>query len=1598
MASAPANLVPDTDDAAPAGLVPDTTPAPQAVPDASTLVPDTTGAGGPVRNVPPVAGQAKNAKPGFADESGDFSWSRFKNDFTKLAHDAGVPMLPDVGKEGLGGLVDEAATDVGAFSPGAGDVVRSAGSLLPQGGVGESDSPPIALMNAIAKTGYKTVSQLSSPENLTIAGLIGPIAAAAKGGSVVAQTAYDAARAYFASQLAYQAGSAVPQAVKTQLDPNATVQDKLESLGDVAAPAAMAAGVATHGEGPAEPPKAGEAKNQPIPVADADQLVKSGKLVPDTTEEPLTSQSEAVPVAPEEKPGGGGFPGTKESIPHEEPAGAAAPMEAPKDESVTAPIQQASDGEAVPPESKLIEDTPPVFDLDGFESEPKPEPIREANEPTVVTGNEEAEPATDLEVAKSGEPFSDEYVTGIKNATVDAELATQGRPPATRGDALTFRAGLDDAMQKLAADPKAGDRLVESLSSNPRPLTGPEDMLLSAQMTSLVRERADAQAQRDQAIAEDNPIMQADAELRIAKAQDEYARVADITAEAGTLNGQGLAFRKAMLRQDYTLAGIERRMVKANNDAPLDPGTADQVTKLSSQLDAAQKQLDDYKAQRVAAPEAEPAPRAPRSRSRFADAAAAARERLKARASGAQPTTGLDVGHLADLGIVGADYLAKGVTKFADWSAAMVKEFGDYVKPHLQDIFDSAEETTKTADREETLQSLKDGFSADRDLTGMRSQVQDLAENFVRAGVTDREELIDAVHGELKKIDPEITRRQTMDAISGYGDFKPLNPDEIKAQLRDLKGQMQQVGKLEDMQAGEAPKKTGVERRTPSDEERRLIQQVEEAKKKGGFNVTDPAKQLKSALDAIKTRLKNQISDLEQQIESKTKIVADRTPAPTDAEADALRTRRDELKGQYDQIFGKEMTDEQRIKAAGSVLDREIARVQNQLESGALFDPEKRQPISTPALDAKRAELAKLREQRDNARQTLQGPDKIFPEPTTPEQRKVNDINRQIKAIEKQLQSVAIFSKGAKTPLSSPEIDAARAQLNALKQVREFARQSGTDTFTPDELSLQGYKARLALRIEALEKQRAQMQATRQLPARNVNTVPNDVESFRLQAQRDAVKKQVDKLELQIKAENRTPGEKARTALAKWTRVGALSWPTVFAKLTGAAIMRSITTPLEQAAGYGISKVLPELSAKAAREGVPDLLSAVHAESKALTEGLTTGMRGAWDMLRNRETDLQKSMEKAHLDPALIDYLGKMHGAFKYPTQIAEYSRTLELLSDHAIRNGLDPTDPIVQTRLMNEAWKEGKRAIFMQDNQLLNGYKALISTWEKGPGAKYAALAAKTELPIVKVPLNVVAEASNAITGLLTGSARAAWAYHKGLENLKPAEADSIMRNLKKGLIGSALLLLGFYKHKDIGGSYVQGQPGGSSNKTGLKPGEIRITGFGGQQTVPAGYKPSEFTIPAGSLHGPYADVVNMGGTIGNLVGTRMAKNQPDKMGLGAATMASAVGLLDGVPFVRETTTLGHYLDPRQQGNALAEKAASVVVPGAVTYAAQAFDKQGNKSPLNFTAPSNVRQPKGLLQNIEADIPGLREQVPLKRKPPPPGMSRFGKPLRTSR
>jgi len=171
-----------------------------------------------------------------------------------------------------------------------------------------------------------------------------------------------------------------------------------------------------------------------------------------------------------------------------------------------------------------------------------------------------------------------------------------------------------------------------------------------------------------------------------------------------------------------------------------------------------------------------------------------------------------------------------------------------------------------------------------------------------------------------------------------------------------------------DMAAGESPKRTGSEQPEKGDEQRRLEQKVYEAKKKGGYHVSDPATQLRTAMDEVKARLTNQIADLAHQIATRKKIVKDKSPVTYDAEAEALRTQRDALREEYRQIFGQhELTTEQRIKVALQSTERSLLEYQRRIDERD-FKSEDRAPLTSPELKAAQSRRDALKEEYTNLR------------------------------------------------------------------------------------------------------------------------------------------------------------------------------------------------------------------------------------------------------------------------------------------------------------------------------------------------------------------------------------------------------------------------------------------------------------------------------------------------------------------------------------------------------------------------------------------------------------------------------------------------------
>lgn len=113
--------------------------------------------------------------------------------------------------------------------------------------------------------------------------------------------------------------------------------------------------------------------------------------------------------------------------------------------------------------------------------------------------------------------------------------------------------------------------------------------------------------------------------------------------------------------------------------------------------------------ERRAEPVVEAAPVAPVEIKAFTDDLAFnARERIAARRKEGRVFAGLDPTEFADYVIIGTNYAERGFRTFATWSAEMVREFGETIKPHLENIWKDAESNYKAISlrpREEAVPS-----------------------------------------------------------------------------------------------------------------------------------------------------------------------------------------------------------------------------------------------------------------------------------------------------------------------------------------------------------------------------------------------------------------------------------------------------------------------------------------------------------------------------------------------------------------------------------------------------------------------------------------------------------------------------------------------------------------------------------------------------------------------------------------------------------------------------------------------------------------------------------------------------------------------------
>lgn len=656
-----------------------------------------------------------------------------------------------------------------------------------------------------------------------------------------------------------------------------------------------------------------------------------------------------------------------------------------------------------------------------------------------------------------------------------------------------------------------------------------------------------------------------------------------------------------------TLSGMMEGMLDSNGGVPLTPEQVSEVESQHEKLVETQTKLDKRTAELeedAATDAAESAFKEFQSRvksdidpvvasiadriiARLTSAADKARARLRARLGAT--TAGVDPTVLYDVSIIGAEWIAKGVRQKSKWLAKMLEDLGDSFRQYFEPAWEQSskrvddviEQAAPKPKREKVKKALKSDTPADRfvkltdaikerisdgdSLRDLRPYVQRLAENFVRQGAKTVDGLVDALHKALEPLVPGITRRQTMDLMSGYGDFKELDKSDVKARLRDLKGQAQQLAKLEDITSKSPILKTGVERRTPTDSERRLIKEVNEAKRKYGVVTTDPAKQLKSAQEAIKTRIRNEIKDLAHEIETGEKP-PDRTQIEHDDETDALRATlgrlRETLRALEDP---KVKTEAERIKIAEDSLIKSIAEYDAKIRRGHTRTA-KAPPLSTPRLealraqrDARRAELEALRA-ADSALQEERTFDRLMKQATDLEmalamqgpaqpdapkapdsalvaeaRERVRELRRQLatarasspeaqkakveaalKSLQKsisdydvRLQTGDLAARTSSSPsVTSPEIEARRAERDAMRTLLNDLRREARPKLSPDELALKMLKVRLASQTAKLQQRIATGNFAP--PVRRTVDISKDPEAVRLRAENNRVRREYE--------------------------------------------------------------------------------------------------------------------------------------------------------------------------------------------------------------------------------------------------------------------------------------------------------------------------------------------------------------------------------------------------------------------------------------------------------------------------------------------------------
>jgi len=290
----------------------------------------------------------------------------------------------------------------------------------------------------------------------------------------------------------------------------------------------------------------------------------------------------------------------------------------------------------------------------------------------------------------------------------------------------------------------------------------------------------------------------------------------------------------------------------------------------------------------------------------------------------------------------------------------------------LSDLFDLFDDSDVNVGKKGMMSVDEEGV-----LRIPHSLIREKVEN----GIDNIDDLVSALMTDVQELFPDLdfTERQVRDIVTGYGKISNPTSDEIEVQISIMKSLGKIASGLEDVNKGQRPLRSGQQRREPTMQERVEMKKLKALLRDLPLAEADIKKAYKTALDAIKKRLSNEIEELDEQIDNGEKRKGQKTVIEYDQEAKDLKAVRDAKKAELDELVGKpELTEQQKIDRSEKILQKRLDDLQQKIDTNEIDYAKKPESVTSAKLEEMRklkkeyeAQIQKMREDAGLAEERL---------------------------------------------------------------------------------------------------------------------------------------------------------------------------------------------------------------------------------------------------------------------------------------------------------------------------------------------------------------------------------------------------------------------------------------------------------------------------------------------------------------------------------------------------------------------------------------------------------------------------------------------------